>query len=264
MKKIFFYILSLLLVSLVIYSCSKDDDSDAPLDKSANLLTTGASANDILSNSEFSKLKIQIAHAPGFAPSQTSMTNFTKFLKEFTFKEDISLEFLEIPSENKDNFTLEEISALEQKHRTAYNSGSSLAIYIYFADAPSDSDDEDEGKVTLGAVFRNTSMVIYESTIRSLNAKSNAISLTDIETATLNHEFGHLLGLVDLGSPEINDHEDEDAENHCNVAGCLMRAELQFAGPMAKMLSSRVSKGSIVVPSLDAECRNDLKGNGGR
>ena len=63
----------------------------------------------------------------------------------------------------KNDLSLQEIADLESENRTEYNDGETLAIYIYFADAPSDSDDEDEGIVTLGAVYRNTSMVIHES-----------------------------------------------------------------------------------------------------
>ena len=171
--------------------------------------------------------------------------------------------------------------------RQAYNDGSTLAVYIYFADAPSDGDDESEGLVTLGAVYRNTSMVIFERTIRSLAARSLTITNEDVETATLNHEFGHLFGLVNLGTVPVNDHEDPDAVNHCNVDGCLMRAELQFGGPISSlagksendvlqsacsitghsilhMLQSQNSRSLANVPGLDAECILDLQSNGGR
>ncbi|MEO0576925.1 MAG: hypothetical protein AAF004_15820 [Pseudomonadota bacterium] len=175
---------------------------------------------------------------------------------------------------------------MEIQNRTAYNDGDTLAIYIYFADAPSEGDDLDEGLVTLGAVYRNTSMVIYESTLRALEART-VISLTDLETATLNHEFGHLFGLVNLGTVPVNDHEDPEAENHCVIDPCLMRAQLEFQIPglsrflkernngiasscnlngmaLVRQMEARMASGAVVVPELDAECRLDLAGNGGR
>ena len=97
-----------------------------------------------------------------------------------------------------------------------------------------------------------------------LAQQSAQISNADVEAATLNHEFGHLFGLVDLGSPQVNDHEDTEAEHHCNVTGCLMRAELQFGGGIMSMLESRTAKGLTVAPDLDAECILDLQANGGR
>jgi len=259
-------IVLLLLFGLVI-NCSKSSNDNGPdpivVDKSANLLATGDSANDILSNDTFTKLLIEVTYVTGFRPTQEAMDNFETYLRNRTFKQNIEIQYRELPSPNEEDLSLQEIADLESENRTAYNEGGTLAIYIYFADAPSVDDDLDAGLVTLGAVYLNTSMVIYEDTARLLAARSTLISIADVETATLNHEFGHLFGLVNLGTPAVNDHEDPNAENHCNILGCLMRAELQFGGGMMSMLESRASKG-LAVPDIDAECILDLQANGGR
>lgn len=299
MKKNFFLYI---LVLIFLYACSSDedggtgpleDDDPMTIDRSPNLLATGASANDLLSNANFDRILVEAAYVEGFRPTQQTMDNFMAFLQQHTFKENIDVSYLELPSPDEETLTLQEIAALETENRTAYNDGTTLAVYIYFADAPSDNDEEDEGLVTLGAVYRNTSMVIYERTIRALAGRSGLITLTDVETATLNHEFGHLFGLVNLGTLPVNDHEDtttddegnEVGNNHCNVDGCLMQAQLVFGGtaraiPMGKSvlqsacsltgkqlidrLESRASRSLAVVPVLDSECVLDLQGNGGR
>ncbi|RUA16223.1 MAG: hypothetical protein DSY83_06075 [Flavobacteriia bacterium] len=265
------------LALLVFMGCSKDAEnpsgSSTSVDKSANLLTTGASANDILSNNTFDKLLIEIAYVSGFQPTVDGIDTLEEFIKARTFKEEVEFKYTPLSSPNEETLTLNEVAELERDNRTAYNDGSTLAIYIYFADAPADSDDESENLVTLGAVYRNTSMIIYESTVRDLASRSAVISVADLEAATLNHEFGHLLGLVDLGTDPVHpEHEDteigendvETGNNHCNVEGCLMRAELQFGGSMMKAMQSNVSKGLTTVPQLDAECLLDLQNNGGR
>ncbi|MCW5516847.1 hypothetical protein [Muriicola sp. Z0-33] len=261
-------LLFLVLLLGIVLNCSKssDDSPEEPvgIDKSANLKATGDSANDILSNDNFTRMEIEVVHVAGFQPTQQAMNDFMTFLNERTFKEDIEVIYREVASPNEEDLTLTEIAQIEDENRTLYNDGETLAIYIYFADAPSVDDDLDEGLVTLGAVYRNTSMIIYESTVRQLANQSGLITNADVETATLNHEFGHLFGLVDLGTPEVNPHEDPDAGNHCDVAGCLMRAELQFGGGMMSMLESRTSKGIAATPSLDAECILDLQNNGGK
>ncbi|PIB29024.1 hypothetical protein BFP77_07420 [Maribacter sp. 4U21] len=282
------------ILFLLFFSCSQNsDDSPEPeqeIDKTANLQGTGDSANDILSNASFDKIKIEIAHVTGFRPTAAAMTEFTDFLRQHTFKEDIEVIFTQLDSPEEDSLTLQEIAELEGENRTVYNSGRTLGIYIYFADAPSVGDEEDGGRVTLGAVYRNTSMIIHEVTVRRLAAQSSFISNADVESATLNHEFGHLFGLVNLGTRAINDHEDPDALNHCNVPGCLMRAELQFGGSSGKsnllastssyedgvkagcilsgqsvlnLLQSNSGKSSAA-PGLDAECILDIQANGGR
>lgn len=261
--------LAFLFAVVLIGACSKSPDDEAggtnppSIDKRANLLATGASANDILSNATYSNLLIEVAYVQNFRPTQEAMDNFITFLRDRTFKQDIQAIYRELPSPGEDTLSLQEIADLESENRTLYNNGNTLAVYIYFADAPSDGDDEETGSVTLGAVYRNTSMVIHEATVRRLAGRSPLITVADVETATLQHEFGHLFGLVDLGTPEINPHEDPEAENHCNVSGCLMRAELQFGSGIMSMLESRVGRGAAV-PGLDAECLLDLEANGGR
>ncbi|MAU26514.1 MAG: hypothetical protein CMH45_03820 [Muricauda sp.] len=293
MKKFFFPLLGLLLTFAMACSndngggAGNDDDGNGTVDKSANLLATGASANDILSNEKFDKLLIEAAYVTGFRPTQEAMDNFQDYLRQYTFKDDIEVIYKELPSPNEESLTLQEIADLEEENRTAYNDGSTLAIYIYFADAPSEDDDEDEGLVTLGAVYRNTSMVIHEKTIRTIAGRSLTITDADVETATLNHEFGHLFGLVNLGTVPVNAHEDGESENHCNVDGCLMQAELRFsvAGKSSstikskngiasacslqgqtvlKMLEQQTARGLAAVPGLDSECVLDLQNNGGQ
>jgi hypothetical protein len=289
----YFGLILLLLTFLAHTSCSKDNgesSSELRVDKRGNLLGTGDSANDILSNTNFDKLQIEIAYVKGFRPTFQAMANFNDFLRAHTFKEDIEIIYTELASPNEESLTLEEIVDLEQENRTAYNKDRTLAIYIYFADSPADGDEEEEGLVTLGAVYRNTSMVLHGITIRRLAAQSAFISDGDVEGATLNHEFGHLFGLVDLGTPALSDHEDTAAENHCNVDGCLMRAELQFtlAGKsilepknsaytanlnpacvlsgttvMSLLQPSKTSR-TIEIPGLDAACIEDIRGNGAR
>jgi hypothetical protein len=309
MKKSVVLFLSLFLIVFLACSESSNDDelnddtfqtddttsSENPVtDNPANFQATGSSANDILANTNFDRLNVEIAFVEGFRPTESAMSQFQDFLQQFTFKESIDLVFTELPSPDEEDLTLQEISALEIENRTVYNQGTTLGVYIYFADAPSEGDDLDEGLVTLGAVYRNTSMVIYERTVRTLAGRSPLITNADVESATLNHEFGHLLGLVNLGTVPVNDHEDtttdddgnEIGNNHCNVDPCLMRAELEFGATgksaasinknglhssctlngktLLNQMESNVSRGLAAPPDLDAECQLDLETNGGR
>jgi hypothetical protein len=263
------------------------EENSRPSDISANLLAAGASANDILSNDKFTKMKIEIAYVVGFKPTNEAMSEFVDFLKANTLKENIELVFTELPSPEEETLTIDEIAELEDKNRTVYTQGDTVGVYIYFADAPSDEDDEEEDAITLGAVYRNTTMVVHQTSVRRIGGRSVFISIADVEIATINHEFGHLFGLVNLGTPQVNDHEDSEAANHCIIEGCLMRAKLQFGGSSGKITSSssktglksscsinggsilsllenNTAKGFSAAVPLDSECILDLKSNGGR
>lgn len=254
-----------LVFTLVLGSCSQDTDGTLePIDRSGNLLSTGESAKDLLSNANFDELVIQIAYVEGFRPSEIALADLREFLLLRTFKEVVRFEFLPLPSPDKETLTPQEIADLEDENRTFYNNGRTLALYIYFADAPSSSDDPKANIFTLGAVYRNTSMVMHGSAIRQLAYSSGGFTRAEVEAATLTHEFGHLFGLVNLGTPEITPHEDTRTANHCLEFGCLMQASLKFNLGMAKVLQERAAKNLTVVPDLGPECSRDLQAIGGR
>ena len=263
MKKIVF--LPFLFFSLLLIQCSKDDPITEPTPdfKAANLLATGASANDLLANDTYSNMVIEAVYNPGFRPTALAMADFVSFIEERTFKNDISVVYREIPSEGVETFSIQQAADQESDVRTLYNEDDTIAIYIYFSDANAEGDDPDNQLVTLAAAYRNTSLIVYEKTIKALAAQSSQITEADIEAATLMHEFGHLFGLVDLGTPQVNQHQDPISENHCIVDDCLMQAEIQFGGGMMGMLESLAAKANPA-PALDAECILDLQANGGK
>lgn len=285
--------ISLLFAALLMFvACTKKsdktpDDESTNVDKTANLKIAGASANDLLSNENFDKLKIEIAYVSGFKPTQEAMSEFVDYIKLYTFKEDIEMVFLELSTPDDESLTIQEIADLETENRTVYNDGTTLGIYIYFTNVGAEDDDPDEGLATLGAVYRNTSMVIHEATVKRLAGQNQFISVADVEIATLNHEFGHLFGLVNLGTTPVTLHEDSESPNHCNIPGCLMRANLQFVGTdnksgnlagktelksscsfstnsVLEMFSNNTAKGNGNAVPLDSRCIQDLQSNGGR
>tara|TARA_R100000935_G_scaffold31792_1_gene52310 strand:- start:1026 stop:1802 length:777 start_codon:yes stop_codon:yes gene_type:complete len=248
------------LFLLLIIGCSKDstdsDNGTPRVDKSANLKALGASANEILSDAKFTSLRIEIVYVTGFKPTDAALNNLAQFLTQHTFKPDgLSITTRAVSSSNMAPFTIVEIAKIEAEQRSIYNAGDELAIFIYVADGSNENDVND--KVILGSAFRNTSVVLYGKTIEKIANNSNAVSKSDVETAVLNHEFGHLFGLVDVGSPMQVNHEDPNSEAHCNVSGCLMTANIEFGGSIIDMVQTNI-------PELEDFCVNDLVANGGR
>lgn len=252
---------ALLVFSLALFTvgCSKDDPSGGrnKIDKSANLKSLGTSAHDLLSDDKFTSMNIEIDYVTGYQPSTKALQGFKKFLEERTFKPDgITITTRAVESSNKAPFDIDEIDAIEKENRTNYNTGDEIAVYIYYADGSNENDEAD--KVILGSAYRNTSMVIYGKTINDFAARSNAPEKSVIENAVLDHEFGHLFGLVDLGTEPQSDHIDPDHEGHCSVSGCLMRANLEFGSGIVNVVDGGK------VPELDSQCITDLQANGGR
>ncbi|MFV8363105.1 membrane metalloprotease [Flavobacterium sp. ZT3P35] len=258
MKKV----LSLLTIGLFlsVASCSKEDD---PLDNpvavnpNTNKQQTGSSANDLLSDKKFKSMVIEVVYVAGFEPSAQSITNFVNFLSARTFKPGgISVIKRSIASPGSSPYSNEEIVSIEDANRTKYNTADQIAVWAFFADGKSSKDTDTS--VILGTAYRNTSFVIYEQTVHGLSDSAFEPNRSLLETTVITHEFGHILGLTNLGTTLQSNHEDTEHPKHCIEKTCLMFWSAEIGGGIGNMVSS----GSA--PQLDAQCIADLRANGGK
>ncbi|WP_442844723.1 hypothetical protein [Leeuwenhoekiella sp. H156] len=253
----FTFFLSLLLLA----SCSKDESTQAD-PTVANKQALGSSARDFLSADAFTSLRVEIAYVAGFKPSATTLNNLRSFFAERLNKPD-GITFIEtvVPATTVGSLERDEYVKIEADNRTAFNAGDELAVWIFFADQSSEKDDATSR--ILGTAYRNTSCIIFEKTLRDFSNRIGGASLTQLETVTTEHEFGHLFGLVNLGTPMVRDHEDEqpnddgiDALNkHCDQENCLM-----YFQTVADATSSAMTG----LPTFGAFCLEDLRANGGK
>ncbi|MFI0430830.1 membrane metalloprotease [Mariniflexile sp. HMF6888] len=256
MKKI----ITLLLVFGFLVSCSKEDATDnenATNTKLANQKNTGSSSNDLLSDTTFKSMVIELVYVEGFEPTQSSINNFVSFLEARTFKpHGITVEKRAIASPGNAPYTNQEIITIEDANRTKYNTNDQIAVWAFFADGESASN-TDSG-VVLGTAYRNTSFVIYEETIQDLSNSPFEPNRTILETTVISHEFGHILGLTNLGANMVENHEDTEHTKHCNVESCLMHWSVESGAGLNNLI------GANSAPELDAQCIADLQANGGK
>ena len=253
--------LKVVLVCSILFSCTSEReeslDAENATDIVSNRQATGSSANDLLAANTFKKIIVEIAYIDGFEPTEKAKNSFKKFIENRTFKpEGVVFVEKQIPTTGKTVYTLEEIIAIEKEQRTQYNTNSTIAVWVLFVNGKS-SKDTNQGAV-LGTAYWNTSFVIYEETIHGLSDGTFEPERSLLESAVINHEFGHILGLTNLGSDLQSDHEDVDHPKHCTVEDCLM----YWAAETSQGIGSMLSGGNA--PNLDAQCLADLKANGGR
>ena len=258
MKKV----LTLLTIGLFlsVTSCSKEDD---PIDNSVavnpitNKQQTGSSSNDLLSDKKFKSMVIEVVYVTGFEPSNAAINNFVSFLTARTYKPNgISVIKRSIPPPGNSPYTNEEIVSIEDANRTKYNTSDQIAVWAFFADGKSSKDTDTS--VILGTAYRNTSFVIYEQTIQNLSNSPFEPNRSLLETTVITHEFGHILGLTNLGTALQSNHEDAAHPKHCIEKTCLMYWSSETGGGISNMVSSGAA------PQLDAQCIADLRANGGK
>lgn len=247
----------ILFLSVLLTACSAED-SDEKKSGESNKLSIGASANDFLSDEKYTALEIEIVYVDGYAPTQTALTELKTFFNKYTFKPGgVSIFSTAIGAPNMGTYSLTELKSIEDQYRTRFTSGNTLTAFVFFADKKSET--ATSTQIVIGKAYRNTSMVIFEKEVRDLAESSSNTSISEVEHTTLRHEFGHLFGLVNTGSPAQTDHEDKnpDYKGHCNVDGCLMAALIEFRSP-------NIITGSQGILELDDKCHLDLIANGGK
>ncbi len=241
------------LILFAIASCKKSDTiSNLPSINDANNKIVGASANDLLSAANFTSVKVEIQFMPGFQPDAAAVNNLATFLNSLLNKPGgISVVQTQIAASGKTVLSLQEIGTIEKNNRTVYTAGNQLGVYFLYTDAGYETPN------VLGVAYRNTSMSLMGKTIHDNSGGLGQTSRTKLESTVLEHEFAHIMGLVDIGSAMQTNHKDAAHGNHCNNSNCLMYYASETTDILGVLLTGNI-------PPLDANCKADLTANGGK
>lgn len=250
--------LRLFVIFLIFTGCSTDDPTEGgSIDRNANLKALGTSGSELLDDLKFTSMRVEVAYVTGFEPSAETLNNLKSFLQQRTHKPDgINIFTRAVSSSGKAPFNINEIAEIEKEVRTTYNAGDEIAVFIYFADGSNENDSNT--KKVVGSAYRNTSMVIYGNTVKNITERNNGPNKITVESTVINHEFGHLFGLVNLGTPAQTSHEDGVSKGHCDTDGCLMNANVQFGIDLIDMVDDNN------IPRFDDKCILDLQAIGGK
>lgn len=242
----------LVLIALTFPAC-EDDSNNEP---SGSTNEVGASANELLGKDQYEELVVEVQSPPGYSPKQQSLNNMQNFLNQHLKKpEGIKVVESEVSGLSQNAYSVEEIRNIEDDARTESTSGNTITIFLLFVDGKRQEDDGNQ--TTLGLAYYNTSAAFFGKNIRQLSGGIGNPSRAKLETAIINHELGHLLGLVNNGTPMQSDHQDDDNGAHCDVDDCLMYFSVETGDVV-----SNLAGGSV--PTLDQQCQNDLEANGGK
>jgi len=242
-----------------LYGCKKDDSTEVMEDPLAeNRKGLGESAEDILSSDIYKSLTVELVFSEVYRPTQEAIDNLRDFLSARVNKpQGINIIERVVAQQPNDPFSIEDIREIEDRLRTRYTEGDDLAVYVFFSNGSSSNDTQTT--VTLGTAYRNTSIVIYERTLQVITEGDPTV-LPLLESTTLNHEFGHILGLTNILNDDIhNEHEDLAHLKHCMVEDCLMYFD---ATNVTRSSLERLMR-RMVVPQLDPLCIGDLQAKGG-
>lgn len=238
----------LALFALTVFACDKDDDPAVQ-----NSLVT---PQDFLASTTYKSLTVEIVYVEGFQPASATVNNITAFLAARLNKPSgINITQRSIASPGGAPYSADRLRSIEKSNRQQNTGGQTLTAYFFFADG--DYSGSSGASKTLGVAYGQSSMAMFEKTVREFAGGLNQPSVATLETTVLEHEFGHVLGLVSNGTPLQSQHQDAAHPGHCNNQDCLMYYLAETSG-----IATNLFGGSI--PVLDASCLADLKANGGK
>ena len=247
-------ILKFFIAGLLFAGCSKSKDNYVNNPGASNFhnRAVGASANELLSASKYTSLKIEVQYMTGYPPDAAAITHLQNTLATLINKQSgISIVTKEIPASAKSALSINDVIDIEKNNRTAFTTGSEMAVCILYTNGTYSDPN------VLGVAYKNTSVAIFGKTIYDNSGGIGQASRTKLEATVLEHELGHLLGLVDIGSPMQTGHKDAAHGNHCNNTNCLMYYTSETSDIFGFLITGNI-------PSFDTNCRSDLQANGGK
>lgn len=249
MKKCFFLLFGSLFL---LFGCQKSFQFELDAPEALHNRAVGASAAEFLRSDKYNSLLVEVQYMKGAAPDTEAVENMRSFISTYCNKPSgVTITTKEINPPAQANYSVEEILDVEQEYRVEFSGNRRIVIYMLYVN----------GKFTnenvLGAAYQNTSAVIFSKTIQENSGAIGQPSRTKLETTVLQHEVGHLLGLVDVGTPMQTAHKDSQHGSHCDNTNCLM----YYASETTDVLGFLVTS---AVPVLDANCVADLKAQGSK
>ncbi len=199
------------------------------------------------------RILVEIDWLPGSRPSQTSVEGAQRFLERYAQPaEGVRVALHELiprlpggrPFVEGQVVSDDQVFALHRARRNLVPEPGTEHLYLLFVPRRFDAE---EARYTLGVAFPEAGFAVIGH--ETVHARSFlAIRGAEIERFVVQHELGHLLGLV-----RRDDHE---VDGHCTHSGCLMYPRVDARVVLRhwwRAFTGRLPAG------LDRDCRRDLE-----
>jgi len=179
----------------------------------------GGGAAAYLSSQTYTSLVVEVDYVQGHAPDATALALFEQRLNERLNKPaGISVVLGDAIASVTSRYSVAQLQALEQQHRSTAHQPPQASLYLLYVDGGSDQDGPN-GDV-LGLAYGESSLALFKETI--VGAGTAIVTPSEVEGTVLVHELGHALGLVNLGTPMVQPHEDAAHRGHDVDDRCVM------------------------------------------
>jgi predicted Zn-dependent protease len=165
-------------------------------------------------------------------------------------------EMEQIPAQDELTWTAAEIIDLA---RSIWDPLPSLFIkefFVLFINGYLDNDGTANTQVLGVSVVGTPVIAVFKDVV--LASSSSSAVLMFVEQATLVHEFGHVMGLVNNGVEMVTDHLDTEHPRHCTNEDCVMYWQNEGVADLRSFVQQMLLTSSPVM--YGQECLDDTRG----
>lgn len=220
--------------------------------------SAGSRASDYASG-RYAKLVVEVDWmtdgAKSYQPSALVLSFLQQRLEErLTKPGGIVVQLGNAVPATRTSYGIGDIRAVEGANRASHTGGDTAAMWIIFANSYAVAGTG--GGQVIGVAYSGTAIAVFAQTIES--ASTFAVTTDAIEKVTLVHEAGHLLGLVNLGTPMVTPHEDAAHRGHSSNEHSVMYWAVEGSDVVGMFL------GGGAPDDFDANDKADLHAIGGK
>lgn len=159
-------------------------------------------------------------------------------------------QMVSMPASGELKWTTDEVIKLAQK----MNPVSDSSFQIFFLNGRAK-----EGDGIIGFHINGTKIIaIFKDVIRSTGNGGPIQSVPKyVEQATLIHEMGHALGLVNNGVPMQDEHHDNSHGAHCSNNKCVMYWANEGSSGLSQFVQEAITSGNVIM--FGEKCLKDTR-----
>lgn len=213
-KHLMCFLLSFLMVSIPISGCTSDIEDIF----GESWGVPGGLALACLRDDAYREMVVEIDHAPGYSPEASTVSLLKQRLGQVCDKPDgIQIELTEVNFAETSTWNANKVR--EIGHETMDEDPQTDILRWHVIMPQGTYSDES----VLGVAVDASTIALFSDSIDDSTSIVNPrISAEDIENSVMVHEFGHLLGLVNLVYTSPADHEDSEHPGHSNNEDSVM------------------------------------------
>jgi hypothetical protein len=188
----------------------------------ASFSDPGDFAADYLRGTHFTALEVEVDFPSSRPPTPAVLALLEERLLERCDKVDVAVVLDDaIPDARFPAVvSIGDLHDIEEEYRDDWSDSASDTAVMYLLYSLGQADAATGGSAVLGVAHRGASVALFVEQVD--DAGDIFFTDEDFEGHSVVHEAGHLLGLVNGGTPMVQDHEDEDHPYHSEDEDCVM------------------------------------------